>query len=115
MSYTLTINLLTPTSLIRYLVDSIYSLARRDIAMPRGCLNLESYNIDVSTGFFPPQPLQRLDGVFELWERGLEEAEGNISLGSDGRAEAKAKRARGEAWRAQIRSVSIQLPIWRAY
>lgn len=110
MSYTLTINIPAPTSFIRYIVDSLYSLFGRDSAMPRGYLNLDNYDIDGATGFFPPQPLQRLDGVFELWERGLEEAEGNLSLGSDGRAEAKAKRARGEAWRAQIRSVSIQPP-----
>lgn len=79
--------------------------------MPYGRLYMENYDIDGATGFFPPQPLKRLEGAFELWEKALEEAEGNLSLGSDGRAEAKARRANGEAWRARIRSVSVQPPV----
>ncbi len=68
---------------------------------------LEHYDIDYSTGFFPPEPLPRLSDQFELWERALEDAQGNISLGEDTRECAKAKRPYGESWRERVRSVSM--------
>ena len=67
---------------------------------------LENYGVDYATGFFPPEPLPRLSGQFELWERALDDAEGNISLGEDMRASAKAKRPYGESWRERVRMVS---------
>lgn len=68
---------------------------------------LKNYDVDYATGFFPPEPLQRLSGQFELWERALDDAEGNISLGEDTRECAKAKRPYGESWREQIRTFPV--------
>src|SRR6266702_745827 len=69
---------------------------------------LENYDVDYATGFFPPEPLPRLSGQFELWERALDDAEGNISLGEDTRESAKAKRPYVESWRERVRTVSIR-------
>ncbi|KAI0317462.1 Indoleamine 2,3-dioxygenase [Amylostereum chailletii] len=71
----------------------------------RGMRSMEDYDIDAATGFFPPEPLPRLDGQFEIWENALDEAVKKLSLGEDTREAAKAKRADGESWRATIRSM----------
>ena len=68
---------------------------------------MEAYDIDAATGFFPPQPLPRLTGPYEIWENKLDEACRTLSLGEDTRASAKAKRADGQAWRATIQAVSF--------
>lgn len=69
---------------------------------------LENYDVDYATGFFPPEPLPRLRGLFDLWERALDDAEGNVSLGEDTRESAKAKRPYGESWRERVRTVSMR-------
>lgn len=68
---------------------------------------LENYDVDYATGFFPPEPLPRLSGPLELWERALDDAEGNISLGEDTRESAKAKRPYGESWRERVRAFPV--------
>ncbi|KAI9466059.1 Indoleamine 2,3-dioxygenase [Lactarius psammicola] len=68
---------------------------------------LENYDVDYATGFFPPEPLPKLSGQFELWERALDDAEGNISLGEDTRESAKAKRPYGELWRERVRAFPV--------
>jgi indoleamine 2,3-dioxygenase len=68
---------------------------------------LENYDVDYATGFFPPEPLPRLSGQFELWERALDDAEGNVSLGEDTRESAKAKRPYGESWRERVRTFPV--------
>ena len=109
MSHILTAYLPAPASAFQYLLDSLYRLLGIQSAMSRGRPNLENYDIDGATGFFPPQPLKRLEGVFELWERALDEGERVLSLGSDGSTEARANYAKGETWRAQIRTVSFRI------
>ncbi|KAI0032816.1 Indoleamine 2,3-dioxygenase [Vararia minispora EC-137] len=76
-------------------------------ARPRAMLPMDQYDIDPTTGFFPPRPLPRLTGRFGVWECALDEAVEKLSLGEDTRAEAKAKRMSGETWRAQIRSMPL--------
>jgi len=75
---------------------------------------MENYDVDYTNGFFPPEPLPRLSGQFELWEDALDDAEGNLSLGEDTRANAKAKRPYGENWRERVRNVSMVTanPYW---
>lgn len=68
---------------------------------------LEDYNVDYATGFFPPEPLPRLTGRFEIWEDALDDAEGQLSLGEDTRESAKVKRPYGEAWRERVRKVRV--------
>ncbi|KAA1469387.1 Indoleamine 2,3-dioxygenase [Dentipellis sp. KUC8613] len=74
------------------------------VIKPRKMLDMEEYDIDGATGFFPSQSLPRLTGQFEFWERALDDAKRDLSLGDDDRDEARAKRANGEIWRAGIRS-----------
>jgi indoleamine 2,3-dioxygenase len=69
---------------------------------------LQNYDVDSAIGFFPPEPLPRLSGQFELWEHALDDAEGNISLGEDTRECAKAKRPYGVSWRERVRTVSTR-------
>ncbi|KAI0273471.1 Indoleamine 2,3-dioxygenase [Gloeopeniophorella convolvens] len=69
--------------------------------------NMEDYDVDYATGFFPQEPLPRLSGHFELWENALDDAEGNLSLGEDTRDSAKARRPYGETWRERVRSFPL--------
>ncbi|KAI0256544.1 Indoleamine 2,3-dioxygenase [Lactifluus subvellereus] len=68
---------------------------------------LEDYNVDYATGFFPPEPLPRLTGQFEIWEDALDDAEGKLSLGDDTRESAKVKRPYGDAWRERVRNFPL--------
>ena len=94
-----------PASFLR-LVASAMGTTLAKSNKPRGLRSLEEYDIDPATGFFPPKPLPRLSGQFEIWEDMLEEAKSKLSLGSDMREGAVAKRPNGDAWRPRICSVS---------
>lgn len=63
------------------------------------------FEIYTQTGFVPRSPLQRLSGSFDFWERALERAHLDISLGEDDTDAAVAKRASSEKWRENIRKV----------
>ncbi|KAI0780627.1 Indoleamine 2,3-dioxygenase [Trametes elegans] len=62
------------------------------------------FDVNPTTGFFPAQPLAKLQGDFSLWENALEQAAPVLKLGEDKGPEAQAKLAAGEAWRQQLRS-----------
>jgi indoleamine 2,3-dioxygenase len=64
------------------------------------------FDIDVDTGFFPRRPLPHLTNEFEIWEKALVRANGNLSLGEDQSEVAIKKRAFGEGWRSDIRMVN---------
>ncbi|PPQ98803.1 hypothetical protein CVT24_003357 [Panaeolus cyanescens] len=63
-----------------------------------------SFDVHLTTGFFPQQPLPRLTGRFARWEQALLQANNNLSLGEDESEEALSKRPFGEAWRSEIAS-----------
>jgi hypothetical protein len=85
-----------------------------DLPQAPAGFKLEQYQVDYATGFFPQEPLPKLNGQFGLWEDALDDAEGKLSLGEDTRASAKAQRPYGETWRERVRSVSMvtSLPYW---
>ncbi|KAF9052831.1 Indoleamine 2,3-dioxygenase [Panaeolus papilionaceus] len=64
--------------------------------------SLASFDVHLSTGFFPQRPLPRLTNEFSRWERALANASSNLSLGEDESEEALTKRPFGEAWRTEI-------------
>ena len=91
--------------LFRVLNSAVFGLEPSEITAG---FQLKSYDVDSAMGFFPPEPLPRLSGQFELWEHALDDAEGSISLGEDTRECAKAKRPYGESWRERVRTVSMR-------
>jgi hypothetical protein len=93
--------------LFRVLNTAVFGLEPSEPSETSG-LKLKNYDVDSAVGFFPPGPLPRLSGQFELWEHALDDTEGSISLGEDTRECAKAKRPYGELWRERIRTVSMR-------
>lgn len=65
-------------------------------------------NIQTDTGFFPPQPLPKLQKPFNVWEDALSQAQDVLKLGEDLVGDHSSERAEGELWREQIRSVSSE-------
>lgn len=63
-------------------------------------------NIQTNTGFFPPQPLPKLQKPFDVWEDALSQAQNVLKLGEDLLGDDSKERTEGELWREQIRSVS---------
>lgn len=64
-------------------------------------------NLQTDTGFFPSQPLPKLQKPFDVWEDVLSEAPDVLKLGEDLLGDSK-ERTNGERWRQQIRSVSLK-------
>lgn len=62
-------------------------------------------HINSDTGFFPPQPLARLTGPFEIWESALDEAKENLVLGDNDWDASKTQA--GVEWRARVASWSV--------
>ncbi|KAG6833646.1 hypothetical protein H0H87_002842 [Tephrocybe sp. NHM501043] len=75
---------------------------RRRTLLQRGLLQTD-YDVHPDSGFFPPQPLDRLPGAFDIWEDALIKANSKLALGDDDREEAIAKRPMGKDWRAAVR------------
>ena len=94
--------------LFRVLNSAVFGLEPSEPSEITAGFQLKSYDVDSAMGFFPPEPLPRLSGQFELWEHALDDAEGSISLGEDTRECAKAKRPYGESWRERVRTVSMR-------
>ncbi|KAF9068205.1 Indoleamine 2,3-dioxygenase [Rhodocollybia butyracea] len=51
------------------------------------------FNVDPITGFLPPEPLPRLSGQYEIWEKGVTEAAEVLRLGDDVSEEADRMRS----------------------
>jgi len=98
-----------PHHLLRLAVSSLNdafstlkSFTGPEHARPRSNAEFEIYT---ETGFVPKSPLQRLPSSFDFWERALDRAHQDISLGEDDTDAAVAKRASGERWRENVRKV----------
>ena len=66
------------------------------------------FDVDIETGFFPRQPLPRLQKPFDIWETALAEAPEILSLGEDSSDGAVEKRRGGEMWRQRVKLVSTR-------
>lgn len=66
-------------------------------------------NLQTNTGFFPPQPLAKLQKPFNVWEDALSEAQNVLKLGEDLLGGHSTERTEGERWRQRIRSVSLKM------
>ncbi|KAN0128532.1 Indoleamine 2,3-dioxygenase [Lactarius tabidus] len=93
--------------LFRVLNTAVFGLEPSEPSETTAGFKLQNYDVDSAIGFFPPEPLPRLSGQFELWEHALDDAEGNISLGEDTRECAKAKRPYGVSWRERVRTFPV--------
>ncbi|KAJ7633000.1 Indoleamine 2,3-dioxygenase [Roridomyces roridus] len=83
------------------LLQSTIANNRRSLSKRRTPLD---FDVDINTGFFPPQPLANLPPAYAAWELALSEASEKLSLGEDDSEDALAKRASGEQWRSEILS-----------
>ncbi|KAJ7461533.1 Indoleamine 2,3-dioxygenase [Mycena latifolia] len=88
-------------SLAVSLLQSTIANSRRPFDKRRSPVD---FDVDVNTGFFPPQPLPHLPPAYAVWENALAEAAEKLSLGEDESEAAIAKRATGELWRFQVSS-----------
>ncbi|KAG8969469.1 hypothetical protein FRC03_002745 [Tulasnella sp. 419] len=88
-------------------VSPQYSLDDEDVHDDDQPFDLSIYTFDETTGAFPSQPLEKLDGPFDIYEELLDDglARG-LSLGEDMSDEALAQRAVGEEWRAKVRRIT---------
>ncbi|EMD34662.1 hypothetical protein CERSUDRAFT_158219 [Gelatoporia subvermispora B] len=67
----------------------------------------EEFGVHPQSGFFPPQPLQKLPDAFGTWEQLLADARSCLTLNNDCSEEAAAKRPKGELWRNGVRDMPI--------
>ncbi|KAG8969475.1 hypothetical protein FRC03_002751 [Tulasnella sp. 419] len=78
---------------------------------PSSCnepFNLSAYDFDEKTGAFPNQPLERLTGIYSVYEEILDDAmDRRLSLGEDESEEAVAQRQTGEEWRQKVRMIEV--------
>ncbi|EIN09085.1 Indoleamine 2,3-dioxygenase [Punctularia strigosozonata HHB-11173 SS5] len=67
--------------------------------------SLEDFDIDPTTGFFPPQPLPRLRGAFSIWEDALDDAKIVLRLntGATTSVESSTSQDAGHVWRNKVR------------
>jgi indoleamine 2,3-dioxygenase len=59
----------------------------------------------LKTGFFPPEPLPHLSGIFHIWEEALEQAPEVLALAFNDSEDAMEKKEEGHQWRQKIRDV----------
>ncbi|EMD38214.1 hypothetical protein CERSUDRAFT_104821 [Gelatoporia subvermispora B] len=67
----------------------------------------EEFDVHPQSGFFPPQPLQKLPEAFGIWEQLLADAHSCLTLSNDYSEEAVAKRPKGELWRNRVRDMPL--------
>ena len=72
--------------------------------------NPSDYDVDSKSGFFPPAPLPRLPGEYDIWEAAFAAAPSVIALAGDKSEEALLRRADGASWRSTVRSVRPLVP-----
>ncbi|GJE87124.1 indoleamine 2,3-dioxygenase [Phanerochaete sordida] len=103
------------------LINFLSSVDVRQVARSlRGALTKDrslcqvDFDVDPNTGFFPPQPLPRLSGPFDIWERALVDAQEALSLGDDESPDGLYRRPTGERWRAAVRSWRVlDASVWQ--
>ncbi|KAF9246348.1 Indoleamine 2,3-dioxygenase [Melanogaster broomeanus] len=64
-------------------------------------------NLQTNTGFFPPEPLPRLQEPFDVWEHALSQAQKVLKLGEDLLNDGSRISSEDELWRERIRSLPI--------
>ncbi|KAG8217683.1 Indoleamine 2,3-dioxygenase [Butyriboletus roseoflavus] len=62
-------------------------------------------NLQTNTGFFPPQPLPKLQKPFDIWEDALSQAQNVLKLGEDLVGDHSREQTEGDLWRERIRSL----------